>query len=261
MPSILIVGGTRGLGASLANQYAGDSSNTVFATTRSDSAPASGSGLNKNIKWVQGIDLMKSSVGSDLTAKLKGEGGLDVVVISAGAFMTEDFSKEKGPNWENEVTMYTTSSIAPVFTVHSLFHAGHLKSGAKVVFVSSEAGSITLRHEKEGGGNYAHHASKAALNMAAKLLSLDMKESGVVVSLVHPGFMRTEMTKNVGFDKHWDEGGAVTPDEAAESLREWVEKLDMSKTGEYWAPRGPRDIGMAETVMGENLSTPLKLPW
>ncbi|KAI0143163.1 oxidoreductase [Xylariaceae sp. FL1272] len=265
MPSILIVGATRGLGASLANQYAGDSANTVYATTRSASPSAESGEYNKSIKWVPGIDLLKSSVGSDLAFKFKDKGELDVVIISAGAFMTEDFSnskeKGKGPNWDNEVTMYTTSSIAPVFIVHSLFHQGLLKSGAKVVFVSSEAGSITLRHEKEGGGNYAHHASKAALNMAAKLLSLDLKESGVVVSIVHPGFMRTEMTKNVGFDKHWDEGGAVTPDVAAESLREWVEKLDMSKSGEYWAPRGPRDIGMAETVMGENLRTPLKLPW
>lgn len=32
---------------------------------------------------------------------------------------------------------------------------------------------------------------------------------------------------------------AVTPDEAAESLTKWVEELDISKTGEYWAPRGP----------------------
>lgn len=121
--------------------------------------------------------------------------------------MTEDFSSEKGPNWDDEVTMYTTSSIAPVFVVHSLAHAGLLKSGSKIIFVSSEAGSITLRHEKEGGGNYAHHASKAALNMAGKLLSIDLKEKRVIVSIIHPGFMRTEMTKGVGFDKHWDEGG------------------------------------------------------
>jgi len=75
--------------------------------------------------------------------------------------------------------------------------------------------------------------------MVGKLLSLDLKERGVVVSVVHPGFMRTEMTKGVGFDKYWDEGGAVTPDEAARSLVRWAEGLDMGKTGEYWAPRGP----------------------
>lgn len=103
--------------------------------------------------------------------------------------------------------MYTTSSVAPIFVVHGLAHAGLLNPGAKIVLVSSEAGSIGLRHEKEGGGNYAHHASKAALNMAGKLLSLDLKDSGVIVSFVHPGFMRTDMTKGVGYDKYWDGGG------------------------------------------------------
>jgi hypothetical protein len=35
-------------------------------------------------------------------------------------------------------------------------------------------------------------------------------------------------------------GTAVTPDEAAQSLVSFVETFDISKTGEYWAPRGPR---------------------
>lgn len=135
-------------------------------------------------------------------------------IINAGRFMLEDFSADKGPSWDDQVTMYTTSSIAPTLIVHRLTHAGLLQesttsgvAGAKIVLVSSEAGSITLRHDKEGGGNYGHHASKAALNMAGKLLAIDLRDRGVVVSIIHPGFMRTEMTKGVGFDKHWDEGG------------------------------------------------------
>ena len=52
--------------------------------------------------------------------------------------------------------------------------------------------------------------------------------------------MRTEMTKSVGFDQYWDAGGAVTPEESAESLIEFIEKFDIGMTGEYWAPRGPR---------------------
>jgi NAD(P)-dependent dehydrogenase (short-subunit alcohol dehydrogenase family) len=105
--------------------------------------------------------------------------------------------------------------------------------------VSSESGSIALRHPKEGGGNYAHHASKAALNMVGKLLSMDLRDRGVVVSIVHPGFMRTDMTRGVGFDKFWDDGGAVPPEEAAASLVEWIQGLSMDRSGEYWAPRGP----------------------
>jgi len=113
--------------------------------------------------------------------------------------------------------------------------------------------------------------------MVGKLLSLDLKDKGVIISVVHPGFMRTEMTKGVGFDKFWDDGGAVTPDEAAKSLIEWADKLDMSKSGQYWAPRGPSkftfftwgccanyflgDIGTAEVTLGKDLPTPLQLPW
>lgn len=63
------------------------------------------------------------------------------------------------------------------------------------------------------------------------------------------------MTRGVGFDKFWDEGGgktihndqyskanpesAVTPDVAAKSLVDWISTFDISKTGQYWAPRGP----------------------
>ena len=54
---------------------------------------------------------------------------------------------------------------------------------------------------------------------------------------------------------------AVTPDVAAGSLAEFVETFDISKTGEYWAPRGPKDIGTAEAVLGKDLPTPLQLPW
>ncbi len=43
--------------------------------------------------------------------------------------------------------------------------------------------------------------------MMGRLLSLDLKEEGVVVGIVHPGFMRTEMTRGVGFDEFWEDGG------------------------------------------------------
>ncbi|KAK3693754.1 oxidoreductase [Podospora appendiculata] len=254
MLRVLIVGASRGLGASLAKQYAAKDGTTVYGTARSDSSPE---GFPESIKWLSGVDLMKPDVGDSIVGGVQGSKPLDIVIITAGVFKTEDF--KSGPKWNDELQMYTTSSIAPVFIVHRLAQSGLLQKGSKVILVSSEAGSIALRTEAEG--NYAHHASKAALNMVGKLLSQDLKEKGVVVSIVHPGFMRTEMTRDVGFEQFWDKFHAVTPEEAAKSLIDWAEKLDMSKSGQFWAPRGPEDIGTVEEVLGKSLPTPLELPW
>lgn len=260
MPNILIVGATRGLGASLTSQYASQSSTTVFATARSSKRPSSPSG--DNITWIPSVDIATESAGTVINGGILPHAkSLDVIILTAGFFGLESYDK---PNWEAEVKMYTTSAIAPVFVVRHLDNAGLLKEGTKIIIVSSESGSIALRHESEGGGNFGHHASKAASNMVGKLLSLDLKAKGVIVCNVHPGFMRTEMTAGVGFDKFWDAGGAVTPDQAAESLISFIEKdVDMSKSGTYWAPRGAADIGTAEDVLGpkDKLPVPLQLPW
>lgn len=201
MPTALIVGATRGLGCELAKQYV-ERGYTVFGTARSsipDSAP-------KNVEWIKGIDLTKEDAAKTLTSGISKGTKIDIVIVSAGFFGKESFDE---PSWKDEVTMYTTSSIAPVFIVQGLVKAGFLSKGSKIMLISSESGSITLRHQKEGGGMYAHHASKAALNMVGKLLSLDLKDKGIAVGLLHPGFMRTEMTKGVGFDKFWDDGGGT----------------------------------------------------
>ena len=44
--------------------------------------------------------------------------------------------------------------------------------------------------------------SKAAANMMGKLLSQELKKDGITVSLLHPGFNKTEMTKK--YEKIWE---------------------------------------------------------
>jgi NAD(P)-dependent dehydrogenase (short-subunit alcohol dehydrogenase family) len=232
MSSVLIVGATRGLGESLAKAYA-SAGNKVYGTARSTSPPQEATAFP--IHWIGDVDVSTESAGQTI-AKALHDVKIDTVIITAGYFGKESFDQ---PDFDAELQMYKISSIGPVFIVHHLVKAGVLSKDSKVLLVSSESGSITLRHESEGGGMFGHHASKAALNMVGKLLSLDLKEKGIAVGLVHPGFMRTEMTRSVGFDQFWDQGGAVTPDEAAKSLIEFEQTFDMSKTGQYWAPRGP----------------------
>jgi NAD(P)-dependent dehydrogenase (short-subunit alcohol dehydrogenase family) len=83
MPNILIIGATRGLGASLANEYATQEDTTVYGTTRKSEAPTGGE-HNEKIVWVKGIDVSEKEASSKLVEELgglvKGVKEFDVVV-------------------------------------------------------------------------------------------------------------------------------------------------------------------------------------
>lgn len=68
MSKVLIIGATRGLGASLANAYAAKTSNVVFGTARS--TPPVSEHLSKSIQWVPHVDLTSPEVGGALVNQL-----------------------------------------------------------------------------------------------------------------------------------------------------------------------------------------------
>lgn len=256
MPNVLVVGGTRGLGAALVNHYSEQPLTRVYATSRKD-APAT----PNNVKWLTNVDLTKPEAGQSISSQLGGV-IISTVFITAGIFQLETIDE---PNWDVEVATYLTSAVAPPFIISALLKSQHLASDAnpacKVILISSEAGSLTL-NQAGGGGNYAHHASKSATNMVGTQLRYDLEPHGIAIGMVHPSFMRTEMTKGVGFDVAYEENDALTPEQAADILANWTDKdFDLSKTGQFWAPRGSRDIGSWNAIMGEHVQGPVKLPW
>jgi len=244
---------SRGLGLELAKNLQADGAQ-VYATVR---GPPKDDTMPEGVTVIGGVDVAKPDAGEIIVRQLQGS-QVDLVIINAGYFTSETLDK---PNFEEELKMYQIVAIAPVFLTHHLHKAKALGNSAKLILITTEGGSITLRTPEEGGGNYGHHGSKAAANMVGKLLANDLKATGITVAMIHPGFMRTDMTRNVGFDKFWDSGGAVEPSEAAQSTLSFIYKLSHDQTGTFWAPRGPRDIGEAERVLGKELPTPLQLPW
>jgi NAD(P)-dependent dehydrogenase (short-subunit alcohol dehydrogenase family) len=193
MLNILIVGANRGLGESLAHQYAKEG-NIVYATARHAAHQTSLGRLH----WIPHIDITDEGAGRRIAAQWGEETKIDLLVICAGYFAKETLSEL---NYEKEVAMYKTVAIGPPFLVHHLVHAKLLTKGSKIVLVSGESGSIALRHESGGGGNYGGHGSKAALNMVGKLLSIDLKSQGIAVAMVHTGYLRKQNK-----DGAWDTG-------------------------------------------------------
>jgi len=62
------------------------------------------------------------------------------------------------------------------------------ENGGKVIIISTQMGSIA---DNTSGGMQAYRASKAAVNMVGKGLSVELKDKGIAVGLVHPGFVAT----------------------------------------------------------------------
>ena len=98
---------------------------------------------------------------------------------------------------------------------------------ACIVHISSDWGSIYEREISECGSLYPYRCSKIALNMAMKNLSIDLKEDEILVTSIHPGWVKTDM------------GGAkadISVEEAASGLIDRFSELSIKKTGcfETW---------------------------
>lgn len=95
-----------------------------------------------------------------------------------------------------------------------------LGSGAKVINISSQLGASTWPY----GGFYAYAAAKAALNRLMRSVATDLKERGVIIGLVHPGWVQTDM------------GGAgadITPQESAEGIRSITAAWTLDRSGDF----------------------------
>jgi NAD(P)-dependent dehydrogenase (short-subunit alcohol dehydrogenase family) len=71
--------------------------------------------------------------------------------------------------------------------------------------------------------------SKAALNAAGVSLAHDLRAREIAVALLHPGYVRTDMTGNQG---------GVDPKDAAAQLIERIEELQIESSGSFWHANG-----------------------
>lgn len=109
-----------------------------------------------------------------------------------------------------------------------------MKRDSKSVFacLSARVGSI---EDNRLGGWYAYRASKAALNMIIKTLSIELSRSNPYALCVglHPGTVDTELSKpfqsNVQLEK------LFTPEKAATALLSVVNDLTLADTGKIFA--------------------------
>ena len=83
--------------------------------------------------------------------------------------------------------------------------------------------------DNSSGSHYGYRMSKAALNMAGKSMAIDLNSQGICVGIIHPGWVKTDMTGQTG---HY------SVDVAAEQIISRIDELNMSNSGSFWHSDG-----------------------
>lgn len=218
MATILVTGANRGIGLALAKRYR-ERGDDVIGVCREGSEALSASGARVEA----GVDVTDGAALAALAARL-GETRIDVLICNAGILSKESLGEIDEDGFERMRRQFEVNSLGPLRTVQAL--SGHLAKGAKVGIITSRMGSVA---DNGSGGFYGYRASKAAVNAIGKSLALDLKDRGIAVILLHPGYVATEMVGG---------GGDISPDAAAAQLVERLDALTLAETGSFRHAKG-----------------------
>ncbi len=214
----LVTGSNRGIGLELCRQLQ-QRGFDVIATCRHRS-PA----LNElGVEIIEDVEVSDPVSLHNLSDKL-GDRKIDWLINNAGIAGGLGLADIDANTVESFKRMFEVNSLGPLLTTQALLK--HLTDGSKVGLVTSRMGSIA---DNDSGGSYAYRMSKAALNAAGKSLSIDLKNKGIAVAILHPGWVRTDMTGH---------GGLVDPDESAAGLLQRMAELTLDNSGTFWHMNG-----------------------
>jgi len=214
MAVVLITGANRGIGLEMARQYSVRGDQVIAACRLSNPA------LDElGVRVIDGIDVTSDESVARLVKELDGV-HIDRLVNNAGILERNALDDFDAASVERQ---FRVNAVAPLRITTAMLPL--LSNGSGVFIITSRMGSVD---DNTSGGAYGYRMSKAAVNMAGKSLSVDLKESGIGVFLLHPGWVSTEMTGNTG----------IGVEQSAAGLIDRMDNLDISQTGTFWHQEG-----------------------
>ncbi len=237
---IAIVGASGGIGAALLDQLVDRADVAVIHATYFKSPAGSALGNISNFGNKTSVVWRELDATDDLSVKewLADVGSIDWVINCVGMLHTQDNKPEK------TVRQLDADHFAASMNINCLptlllakYAAAALKGTDNGVFatVSARVGSI---EDNQLGGWYSYRASKAALNMALKCLSIEWQRTlkNVRVLALHPG--TTESRLSEPFQRNVPEGSLFTAEKTARLLLVQLDAAKNLPTGRFIAYDG-----------------------
>lgn len=226
MATVLVTGANRGLGLEFVRQYAADGWE-VRAAARDPEKSKELTKLaeqHKNIS-VHALDVADEESVQDLADALDGD-AIDVLIHNAGVYPRDGQSigKIDYDGWRDAME----TNLFGVFRVTEALLENVLASERKQIAAVS-TGMSSLRGVQSGpaltgGTAYQYRTSKTALNMALSVLAKELAPEGVSVTLLDPGWVKTDMG---------GAGAQLTPEQSISGMRKVLAGAPKELAGKF----------------------------
>ena len=181
--SVLVLGGSRGIGAAIVRRFADEGAKVIFTFAGSPEA------AEQVATETGSVAVRTDSADRDaVIARVRDSGPLDVLVVNAGFALFGD-ALEQDPD-----------EIDRLFRVniHAPYHASveaarHMPDGGRIIVIGSVNGD---RMPVPGMASYA--LSKSALQGMARGLARDFGPRGITINVVQPGPIDTDANPEDG---------------------------------------------------------------
>ncbi|PKN56472.1 MAG: short-chain dehydrogenase [Deltaproteobacteria bacterium HGW-Deltaproteobacteria-14] len=213
--TILVTGANRGIGLELVRQLTarGDA---VIAVCRASSPALDALG----VRVEAGVDVTSDADVAALDERL-GALQLDGLVLNAGVLRRGGLADLDFDAIREQLEVNTLGPLRVAARLRA-----RLGRGGKIAVITSRMGSVA---DNTSGGMYGYRMSKAAVNMVGKSLAIDLEPAGIAVALVHPGWVKTDMTGGQGL---------VDAATSAADILARYDALDLAATGTFYHANG-----------------------
>ncbi|MEU2946713.1 3-oxoacyl-ACP reductase FabG [Nocardiopsis alba] len=187
--SVLVTGGTRGIGAGIARAFA-RTGDRVIITGRDEERTRKAAGNLPGVEWAVGDVSRAADCARIVEEVVERTGGLDVLCTNAGVFPSSPLATMTEAELDEVIG---TNLKGTMLMVRAAMEALAASDRGRVVITSSITGPLT------GYAGWSHYgATKAAQLGFMRSAALELAPRGVTVNAVMPGNVRTEGLAELG---------------------------------------------------------------
>jgi NAD(P)-dependent dehydrogenase (short-subunit alcohol dehydrogenase family) len=194
--TVLITGGSRGLGLVLAREFAREGARVAICARDPDELGRAEADLKERGAHIMAVRCdvtVQESVRQAVESVMDDFGPVDILVNNAGVIQVGPFEEMTVDDFENALR---THFWGPLYTTLAVLPSMRERKMGRIVNISSIGGKISVPHLLPYG------ASKFALTGLSEGLRAELTKDGILVTTVLPGLMRTGSPINALFKGH-----------------------------------------------------------